>query len=94
MRRVTQLNAAQMNYTATELECAAVVWTIKEFDYILRDRPFKVVNAHKATEWLPVKNTPNKRLMRAFIYLSEFGTSTSVMRRTSQVYPTCTMGID
>jgi len=68
----TQLTKAEKNYAASDLECAAVVWAIKQFDYMLRDRHFTVQTDHRASEWLPLKNTPNKRLMRAFIYLSEF----------------------
>jgi len=65
----TQLTKGQMNYSATELECAAVIWAIKEFEYLLRDKRFTVVTDHKASEWLPTKNSPNKRIMRWFMFL-------------------------
>lgn len=68
----TQLNDAQHNYSVTELECAAVVWAIKQYEYMLHDRHFDVITDHKAAEWLPTKNSPNRRLTRAFVYLSQF----------------------
>jgi hypothetical protein len=68
----TQLTPAQKNYSATELECTAVVWAFKQFESYLIDKPFTVVTDHSALQWLPRKNSENKRLARAAIFLSQF----------------------
>ena len=68
----TQLNEAQQNYSATDLECTAVVWAVKRFAHFLADRPFTVETDHSALVWLPTKRSENKRLARFANYLSQF----------------------
>jgi transposase InsO family protein len=67
-----QLKPAETRYSATEQEALAVVWGIKEFEHFLIDKPFIVVTDHHALQWLPTKKSPNKRLARWALLLSEF----------------------
>ena len=67
-----QLNIHEANYSATEWECLAVVWGIKQFSTFLQDSEFKVVTDHSALQWLPTKKFDNARLMRWSMLLSEF----------------------
>ena len=67
-----QLNTAEKNYATTELEALAVVWSIKQFEHYLVDKHFTVVTDHHALRWLPTKASPNKRLQRWFLLLSQY----------------------
>ena len=67
-----QLKPAETRYSATEQEALAVVWSIKEFEHFLIDKPFIVVTDHHALQWLPTKKSLNKRLARWALLLSEF----------------------
>ena len=67
-----QLNAAERNYSGTELECLAVVWAIGQFEHYLVDSPFTLVTDHSALQWLPQKKFENTRVMRWVMKLQEF----------------------
>ena len=67
-----QLNVHEANYSATEWECLAVVWGIKQFSTFLQDSAFKVVTDHAALQWLPTKKFDNARLMRWSMLLSDY----------------------
>ena len=66
-----QLLPAEVNYSATEQEALAVVWSIKTFEHYLIDKPFVVVTDHHSLQWMPQKQSVNKRLARWALYLSE-----------------------
>ena len=67
-----QLNKAEQNYHATELECLAVIWAVGQFEPYLIDRPFTLVTDHSALVWLPTKKFENTRVMRWAMKLQEF----------------------
>ena len=67
-----QLNKAERNYTATEWECLAVVWSIGQFESFLIDKPFTIVTDHSALQWLATKRMENKRLTRWALTLQEY----------------------
>jgi transposase InsO family protein len=67
-----QLNKAEKNYTTTELECLAVVWSIGQFESFLLDKPFKVVTDHSALVWLAKMKHTAKRPMRWALALQEY----------------------
>ena len=67
-----QLNKAEQNYTATEWECLAVVWSIGQFEPLLIDKPFTIVTDHSALQWLATKKMENKRLTRWALTLQEY----------------------
>jgi hypothetical protein len=56
-------NKAQRNYSATELECLAVVTAAKQFDHYLKPG-FILYTDHKALEWLRGKKDLKGKLFR------------------------------
>ena len=67
-----QLNSAEQNYSPTEWECLAVVWSIAQFEVFLIDAPFTIVTDHSALQWLATKKMENKRLTRWALTLQEY----------------------
>jgi transposase InsO family protein len=67
-----QLTPAERAYSATEWECLAVVWAVKQFEHFLIDAPFTIVTDHAALQWLPTKRLENNRLQRWALRLQEF----------------------
>jgi hypothetical protein len=66
------LQSAEKNYTITELEAQAVVWSTNLFKVYLEDKPFDLITDHKAlTSFHKIKET-NPRLERWSIKLSRF----------------------
>ena len=64
---------AEANYSITELECLAVVWTVKLFRpylqfYIL----FELITNHSALKWLVHKSNPSGRLARWIMTLRDY----------------------
>ena len=61
----------ECNYSATELECLAVVQAVKEFSHYLRGSTFTLVTDHWALKWLKDLKEPSGRLGRWQLKLME-----------------------
>ncbi len=59
-----QLRAAETRYSATELECLAVVESVKHFEIYLDGHQFTIQTDHRALEYLRSATFANKRLCR------------------------------
>jgi hypothetical protein len=69
------LTPAEKNYSATELECLAVVWAIQhQFRVYLEGRSFTVYTDHNALTWLFTKAdlSTNSRLKRWVLLLQPY----------------------
>jgi len=66
------LNGAERNYSATELECLAVVWGIRHFRGYLEGYQFSVITDHQALRWLRGIESPTGRLARWMLELQQY----------------------
>ena len=67
-----QLKSSESNYSVSEQECLAIVWSVKKLRYYLLGRKFSVITDHKALQWLDNTKLTNSRLMRWSLILQEF----------------------
>lgn len=66
------LNTAEKNYSATELECLAVVWGIRRMKNYLEGYAFTVITDHQALKWLQRLESPTGRLGRWVFELQQY----------------------
>src|SRR5436190_4728634 len=66
------LSGAEKNYSATELECLAVVWGIRKMRSYLEGYSFTVITDHQSLKWLQRIESPTGRLARWLFELQQF----------------------
>lgn len=66
------LNKHERNYGVTELECLAVVWSIRHFHHYLHGQKFVVVTDHAALKYLLKMTNPVGKLGRWLMTLNGY----------------------
>lgn len=67
-----KLNPAEKNYSTIEQEALAVVSAVAHWRVYLAGRKFTVITDHRPLRWLMTLKTPNSRLVRWNLSLSEY----------------------
>lgn len=81
------LNKAERNYSATEREALAVLFSVEKYEPYLGSRPFKVVTDHSSLKWFTKLENPSGRLARWFCRLSQFDFEVEHRKGTDNVVP-------
>lgn len=66
------INRAESNYSATERELLAIVWSVKHFRPYLYGRKFTILTDNKPLIWLFNVKDPSSRLVRWRLLLEEY----------------------
>ena len=61
-----------MNYSTTENECLAVLYTIEKFRPYLYGRKFTLMSDHTPLKWIGLVKDPGQRLIRKIIIMVMF----------------------
>lgn len=77
------LNTHEQNYSTTEKELLAIVWSVKYFRPYLFGRKFTIVTDHKPLQWLFSIKEPNSKLIRWRLRLEEYDYNIVYKRGTS-----------
>lgn len=82
-----KLNAAQRNYSVTELECLAAVLAVKKFRAFVEGLPFTVITDHASLTWLMSQKDLAGRLARWSLKLQRYDFQIEYRKGAQNVVP-------
>lgn len=82
-----KLNAAQRNYSVTELECLAAILCVREFRCYVEGMAFTVVTDHASLKWLMEKKNLSGRLARWSLELQQFNFKIEHRKGSENIVP-------
>jgi hypothetical protein len=80
------LSPAERNYTITELECLAIVWSVKKLHPYIDGIDFTLITAQSALQWLFNFAGTNKRLLRWSMELQPYRQHVIIKYRAGKVH--------
>ncbi len=66
------LTSAEKNYHTTDLECLAIIWSVKHFHKYLINKPFKIFTDHSTLKSLQKISEPTRRKARWIMKLQQY----------------------
>lgn len=82
-----KLNAAQRNYSVTELECLAAILCVQKFRCYVEGMPFTVITDHASLKWLMTQKDLAGRLARWSLKLQGFDFNIIHRKGSANVVP-------
>ena len=81
------LRPAEKNYSATELECLGVVWSLHKLKYYVDGAQIKIFTDHSALKWIwNLKSTVNSRLFRWSLILNPLQHKVTIVHRPGRLH--------
>lgn len=80
------LAPAEKNYSATELECLAIVWSLKKLHPYLDGCKFELITDHSALQWILSYSGNNRRLSKWSFELQEYAPFMTIVHRPGLVH--------
>jgi transposase InsO family protein len=80
------LSPAESNYTITELECLAIVWSVRKLHAYLDGVKFTLITDHSALQWLFDFRGSNRRLVRWSLELQPYRDWMTIKYREGRVH--------
>lgn len=80
------LTPAESNYTITELECLAIVWSVRKLHAYLDGVKFTLITDHSALQWLFDFRGTNRRLVRWSMELQPYREWMTIKYREGRVH--------
>jgi transposase InsO family protein len=80
------LSPAESNYTITELECLAIVWSVRKLHAYLDGVKFTLITDHSALQWLFDFRGSNRRLVRWSLELQPYRDWMTIKYRQGRIH--------
>ena len=81
------LTDAETRYSATELECLAVVWCLHKLEHYVDGSKLKLYTDHSALKWIwDIKSTVNSRLFKWSLILNPLRDKVSIIHRPGRMH--------